>query len=107
MKKQILFIMLLLVSAAVLAKTPESVGTVLTNGIDTVYHDAKSAVSTIYSDGKEAVRALYPGIRDAISSIAKAIGVAAEHVYTVLVKQYVAEVFPALPVINIITAFLA
>ena len=57
--------------------------------IDTVYHDVKGAVSTLYSDGKEVIGTLYPEVKSAIVSIAKAIGVAAEHVYTVLVKNYV------------------
>ena len=44
---------------------------------------------TLYSDSKEVIGTLYPEVKSAVVSIAKAIGVAAEHVYVVLVKNYV------------------
>jgi hypothetical protein len=57
--------------------------------IATVYNDAKTVVSTVYTDGKSAVSELYPDVKSAIISIAQGIGIAAEHVYEVLVKKYV------------------
>lgn len=57
--------------------------------IDTVYHDGKEAVKTVYGDMKAGTSSLYPDVKQAVISIANGIGVAAEHVYTVLVKKYV------------------
>lgn len=59
--------------------------------ISTVYNDGKNVVSTLYNDGKDLASVIYPDVKSAISSIAKAIGVAAEHVYKVLVKSYVVK----------------
>lgn len=56
--------------------------------VDTVYHDGKNVVSTVYQDAKEGATSIYPDVKSAIISIGKAIGVAAEHVYGVLVKKY-------------------
>lgn len=75
------------------------VGDVLTNSVDSVYHDGKAAtdtlyhdgkavVSTVYNDAKAGASSIYPDVKSAIVSIGKAIGVAAEHVYGVLVKKY-------------------
>lgn len=88
------FINIMLVSVMMLASTAcaaqnKNLGTSVLNGIDTTYHDVKNAISTVYNDGKEAATALYPEVKQAIVAIGKAIGVAAEHVYTVLVKKYV------------------
>jgi hypothetical protein len=60
-------------------------------GIATLYNDGKAAVSTVYSDGKDLVETLYPEVRDVLISIAKALGCAVEHVYKVLVMQYVVK----------------
>ena len=87
---------------AVKQQMQQTAGQVMTNGIDTVYHDAKDAVGTVYNDGKGVIatiyedakagfKDLYPEVKSAIISIAKALGIAAEHVYGVLVKQYVVE----------------
>ena len=81
------------------AQVAEKVGSVVTNAVDTVYHDGKTAVDSLYHDGKAVVGTvyqdakdgftnLYPDIKSAIISIGHAIGVAAEHVYGVLVKKY-------------------
>lgn len=61
---------------------------VVTNAVDTVYQDGKAAVTTLYSDAKGALNEVYPDVKAAVMQIGKAIGVAAEHVYTVLVKKY-------------------
>ena len=81
----------ILLSSAVFAAIPQKkeFGQEAMKSVDSVYHDVKGAVSTLYSDGKEVIGTLYPEVKSAIMSIAKAIGVAAEHVYTVLVKNYV------------------
>ena len=76
-----------------------NVSGVLTNSVDSVYHDSRAAIDTLYHDGKSAVTTvygdlkdgtsgIYPDVKAAIVSIGKAIGVAAEHVYMVLVKKY-------------------
>lgn len=81
------------------AQVAEKVGSVVTNTVDSVYHDGRAAVDslyhdgkavvgTVYNDAKEGFSNLYPDIKSAVMSIGHAIGVAAEHVYTVLVKKY-------------------
>lgn len=57
----------------------------------TVHEDVKSITTTLYGDGKDAITTLYPDIRSALVAIGKAIGVAAEHVYNVLVKKFVVD----------------
>lgn len=59
------------------------------DAVSTLYNDGKEVVKTVYNDGKSAVSELYPDVKSAIVSIAEGIGVAAEHVYHVLVKQFV------------------
>ena len=59
--------------------------------VSTVHEDAKAITSTLYGDGKDAVTTLYPEVKSAVVSIAKALGVAAEHVYMVLVKKFVVD----------------
>lgn len=87
------------VSMSANAQVVEKVASVTVNTVDSVYHDGKSAVDSLYKDGKAVVGTvyqdakdgfnnLYPDIKSAIMSIGHAIGVAAEHVYTVLVKKY-------------------
>jgi len=91
----ILFIMLFAFTCVSYA----GVGDVLVNSADTLYHDGKAMVDSVYHDGKDAVvtvykdakegaSSIYPDVKSAIISIGKAIGVAAEHVYGVLVKKY-------------------
>jgi hypothetical protein len=81
------------------ANVVTAAGSVVTNSIDSVYHDGRAMVDTLYHDGKAVVGTvytdlkdgavgIYPDVRAALISIGKAIGVAAEHVYTVLVKKY-------------------
>lgn len=74
--------------SSVLANSVDSVYHDSRAAVDSIYHDGKSAISTLYKDGKNGFTYLYPDIKSAIMSIAHAIGVAAEHVYTVLVKKY-------------------
>lgn len=59
--------------------------------VSTLHEDAKSITSTLYGDGKDAITTLYPEVKGAVISIAKALGVAAEHVYTVLVKKFIVD----------------
>lgn len=59
--------------------------------VETLYNDGKEVVKTVYNDGKSAVSELYPDVKSAIVSIAEGIGVAAEHVYSVLVKSFVVK----------------
>ena len=59
------------------------------NLVDTVYQDTKAGVKTVYSDLKSGTETIFPSVKEAIGSIAKSIGVAAEHVYGVLVKKYI------------------
>lgn len=59
------------------------------NLVDTVYQDTKAGVKTIYSDLKSGTETIFPSVKEAIGSIAKSIGVAAEHVYGILVKKYI------------------
>ena len=59
--------------------------------VSTTHQDIKDITTTLYGDGKDAATALYPDIKQAIVAIAQAIGVAAEHVYTVLVKKFIVD----------------
>lgn len=59
--------------------------------VSTVHEDASNVVSTLYSDAKAGLNAVYPEVKEAIAKIANALGVAAEHVYTVLVKQFLVK----------------
>jgi len=81
------------------ANVVTATGKVVTNSIDSVYHDGKAVVDSVYHDGKAVVSTvygdlkdgastIYPDVKAAVISIGKAIGVAAEHVYGVLVKKY-------------------
>jgi hypothetical protein len=86
-------------SGEVEAQVTSKVGAVLSNSVDsvyhdgramvdTLYHDSKAVVGTVYSDMKDGAVGVYPDVKAAIISIGKALGIAAEHVYGVLVKQY-------------------
>lgn len=59
--------------------------------IDTLYQDGKAVVQTVYGDVKSSATALYPDIKRAVVQIANGIGVAAEHVYIVLVKKFLVD----------------
>lgn len=59
--------------------------------IETVYNDSKEVVKSVYGDGKDLLVAAYPEVKAAVVSIAQSIGVAAEHVYTILVKKYIVD----------------
>lgn len=83
MKKFIVFI-LMTFAICVLSFGANS----FTNAVDSLHADAKEVVTTVYTDGKGALSAIYPDVKSAVMSIGKAIGVAAEHVYVVLVKKY-------------------
>jgi hypothetical protein len=94
-----IFLMMFCVSVSIYAEDT-SFGEVLTQSteqvysdaravIDTVYHDGKQAIQTVYGDMKAGTSSLYPDVKQAVISIANGIGVAAEHVYMVLVKKYV------------------
>ena len=94
------FLILFAISFVISMCSYASIGDVLTNAadsayhdgkalVDTVYHDGKTVIGTVYSDLKEGAVGLYPDVKEAVISIGKAIGVAAEHVYMVLVKKYV------------------
>ena len=94
-----IFLMMFCVSVSIYAEDT-TFGEVLTQStekvysdacavIDTVYHDGKQAIQTVYGDMKAGTSSLYPDVKQAVISIANGIGVAAEHVYMVLVKKYV------------------
>ena len=98
MKKIVLFIVAMIMAcsmnfayAAGKAKTPPSAGEIIAASLDTIHGDVKGAVSTVYNDSKEFLGDIYPDVKNAVIAIGKAIGVAAEHVYNVLVKKYVVE----------------
>jgi H+/Cl- antiporter ClcA len=61
------------------------------DGVEQVYQDGKKVVSTVYNDSKDMVSFIYPEIKSAIVEIARALGIAAEHVYIVLVKKYLVD----------------
>ena len=63
----------------------------ISSGTSTLYNDGKEAVKTVYSDGKDLIKDAYPEVKAAVISIGQAIGCAAEHVYSVLVKKYVVD----------------
>lgn len=73
----------------VLTQSTEKVYSDACSVIDTVYHDGKAVVKTVYNDMKAGTSSLYPDVKQAVISIANSIGVAAEHVYMVLVKKYI------------------
>lgn len=57
----------------------------------TAHEDLKSIASTVYVDTREGIMSLYPDVKSAVIAIGQAIGVTAEHVYTVLVKKFVVD----------------
>ena len=59
--------------------------------VSTVHEDTKSIITTLYGDSKTAAKDLYPDVKSAVIAIGQGIGVAAEHVYNVLVKKYIVE----------------
>lgn len=63
----------------------------ISNITSTVYEDGKSLIGTVYEDGKTLLVNAYPEVKEAVIKIAQSLGVAAEHVYTVLVKKYIVD----------------
>lgn len=59
--------------------------------VDTLYHDGKELVSTIYDDAKSLTSTIYPDVKAAIGQIASALGVAADYVWTALVKSFIVK----------------
>lgn len=88
--KKVIFIIVVMMMCVISNVNAGEPG-VLTNAVDTLYQDGKAAVQTVYEDVKEGTQALFPDIKGAITQIANSIGVAAEHVYVVLVKKFVVE----------------
>ena len=89
-------VMMALTMNSLYAATPKvtstpNAGQIIAATMDTIHGDLKGTVTTVYNDGKELLTNLYPDVKNAIIAIGKAIGVAAEHVYEVLVKKYVVE----------------
>ena len=84
--KKILFTLIFMCAFAMCAFAGND-GSVVTE----IKNDATSAVSTVYNDSKDLIKAAYPEIKEAVVAIASGIGVAAEHVYTVLIKKYVVD----------------
>ena len=92
----ILFAMIFAFSLSINAEIGDvltnATGTVYSDGkaaVDSLYHDGKTVVGTVYNDAKTFGSSIYPDVKEAVVSIGKAIGVAAEHVYGVLVKKYI------------------
>jgi hypothetical protein len=56
-----------------------------------VYRVGVEAVSTVYQDSKDVINNIAPEVKQALIDIAKALGVAVEHVYIVLVKKFVVD----------------
>lgn len=100
MKKIILFILVLDMGMTGFATPQQKQNTLQTvstfhddvkGTITTMHDDVAIITSTLYEDGKDAATALYPDVKSAVIAIGKAIGVAAEHVYTVLVKKFMVD----------------
>lgn len=100
MKKFLILILITILSIGGINAKGDKTSKVITDGIKTVYDDtkgtitevytdAKSAVTTIYGDMKDATSEIYPDVKNAITEIAKGLGVGAEYVWTVLVRQQV------------------
>ena len=96
-----IFVLFFTFTSIVNAKTNfiNSSNNVLTNSVDTVYHDGKAVINTVYKDGKAVIdsvyqdgkfafKTIYPDVKNAINQIAKGIGVVAEHLYEILVRKY-------------------
>lgn len=100
MKKFLILILVAILSIGGISAKSDKTGKVITDGIETVYGDtkstigevygdAKSAVTTIYGDMKDITAEIYPDVKNAITEIARGLGVGAEYVWTVLVRQQV------------------
>lgn len=96
MKKHFILLMVVMFISTSIYAEPETFGSVLTGATETIYQDGKSLVDTLYHDGKAVVKTVYndakaglfPGVKETIGQIAEGLGIAAEHVYTVLVKTF-------------------
>lgn len=82
--KKILLLLISLFTLTVSADIPEPIR----NATDSLYSDITGGISTMYSDLKSGANTLYPEVRNAVSAMANGLGIAAEHVYLVLVKKY-------------------
>lgn len=94
MKKLILLAICMISTTSLLAQEQLTTSSVYSDSVDaisTIYNDSKDVVSTVYNDVKDITKDLYPEVKQAVSAIASGIGVAAEHVYTILVKKYIVE----------------
>ena len=100
MKKIFILILIAILSIGGINAKSNKTSKIITDGIETVYDDtkgtitevygdAKSAVTTIYSDVNDVTAEIYPDVKSAITEIARGLGVGAEYVWTVLVKQQV------------------
>lgn len=100
MKKFLVLILVAILSIGGISAKSDKTSKVITDGIETVYDDtkgtitevysdAKSAVTTIYGDMKDVTTEIYPDVKNAITEIARGLGVGAEYVWTVLVRQQV------------------
>lgn len=99
--KKIFFFIMMLFSMTIMAKPSEATKAVkdgivavhddVTGTVSTVYNDGKEAITTLYNDGKEVLAEVYPEVKEAITYIAKALGVAAEHVYITLTKKFLVD----------------
>lgn len=91
MKKIIFIVFAIFTFSTVFAADDNSIGAKASDAVATVYDDSKEVVSTVYNDGKDLIKSAYPEVKEAVKAIAGAIGVAAEHVYGVLVKKFVVD----------------
>lgn len=92
------YLILLVLSFTCILPTYSEESNTICNAITTVYSDGRSVIDTLYQDTKSGIQTvygdikssnIYPDIKTAVNTIAKSIGVAAEHVYGILVKKYV------------------
>ena len=96
MMKRFVFCLLVLLTSVIVVHADNVVKSGLTTMhsdvasiVDTLHNDTKQIVSTVHDDIKGSLSTLYPDVKSAVTYIAKGLGVAAEHVYMVLVKKYV------------------
>ena len=88
MKKIIFIVFAIFTFSIAFAADDNSIGAKASSEVATVYDDGKEVVGTVYND---LIKSVYPEVKEAVKAIAGAIGVAAEHVYGVLVKKFVVD----------------
>lgn len=91
MKKFIFIVFAIFAFGSAFAGNDNSIGAKASSAVSTVYDDGKEVVTTVYNDSKDLIKSAYPEVKEAVKAIAGAIGVAAEHVYGVLVKKFVVD----------------